>query len=110
MIRELIQKNRSIRGYDNLREVTMDELRELIDCARLSASSVNMQPLKYVAVNSDEGRNIVLRRSTSSLKFSLSLVTTLRTFIPITREYSIISVKVGMNIAASAPGFALSKF
>lgn len=44
MIKDLIKKNRSVRGYDISREVTDEELREMVDCARLSASSVNMQP------------------------------------------------------------------
>ena len=51
MIKDLIKKNRSVRGYDISREVADEELREMVDCARLSASSVNMQPLKYVTIN-----------------------------------------------------------
>ncbi len=47
MIKDLVRKNRSYRGYDESRRVTEAELRELADCARLTASSVNMQPLKY---------------------------------------------------------------
>lgn len=47
MIKELIKKNRSWRGYDESRRVTRQELEEMVDCARLSASSVNRQPLKY---------------------------------------------------------------
>lgn len=47
MLKDLVRQNRSYRGYDESRRVTEDELREMVDCARLSASSVNMQPLKY---------------------------------------------------------------
>ncbi len=47
MIKDLVKKNRSYRGYDESRRVTEAELREMVDCARLTASSVNMQPLKY---------------------------------------------------------------
>ncbi len=47
MIKDLVRQNRSYRGYDESRRVTEEELRELVDCARLTASSVNMQPLKY---------------------------------------------------------------
>lgn len=46
-IRELVLKNRSYRGYDESRKVTREELLELVDCARLTASSVNQQPLRY---------------------------------------------------------------
>lgn len=44
---KLVRKNRSYRGYDESRKVSRDELLRMTDCARLSASSVNMQPLKY---------------------------------------------------------------
>ncbi len=45
--KELVLKNRSYRGFDHSRKVTREELLEMVDCARLSASSVNKQPLKY---------------------------------------------------------------
>lgn len=47
MIKELVRANRSYRGYDESRQVTREELLEMVDCARLAASSVNQQPLKY---------------------------------------------------------------
>lgn len=47
MIKDLVRANRSYRGYDESRRVTREELVELVDCARLTASSVNQQPLKY---------------------------------------------------------------
>ncbi len=47
MLKDLIIKNRSYRGYDSGRKVTREELEDMVDCARLSASSVNRQPLKY---------------------------------------------------------------
>ena len=47
MFKDLILKNRSYRGYDESRLVTREELLDCIDCARLSASSVNRQPFKY---------------------------------------------------------------
>lgn len=46
-IKELVKANRSYRGYDESRAVTREELLELVDCARLTASSVNQQPLCY---------------------------------------------------------------
>lgn len=48
--KELVLKNRSYRGYDHSRKVSREELLEMVDCARLAASSVNKQPLKYVLV------------------------------------------------------------
>ncbi|MCD8364724.1 MAG: nitroreductase family protein [Clostridiales bacterium] len=46
-LKELVKANRSYRGYDESRRVTREELLEMIDCARLTASSVNQQPLRY---------------------------------------------------------------
>ncbi|MCD8397433.1 MAG: nitroreductase family protein [Lachnospiraceae bacterium] len=46
-LKELVKANRSYRGYDENRRVTREELLEMIDCARLTASSVNQQPLRY---------------------------------------------------------------
>lgn len=50
MLKDLIQANRSCRGYDRSRAVKEEELREMVDCARLSASSVNKQPLKFCLI------------------------------------------------------------
>ena len=70
MIKDLIKKNRSVRGYDNSRDVTIEELREMVDCARLSASSVNMQPLKYILVNTVDGKVRVLKQVSFAAKLS----------------------------------------
>ena len=47
MLKDLIVKNRSYRGYDESRKITRAELMDFVDCARLSASSVNRQPFRY---------------------------------------------------------------
>ena len=47
MFKDLVKANRSYRGYDESRRVTREELLEMVDCARLAASSVNRQPLQY---------------------------------------------------------------
>ena len=44
---KLVRQNRSYRGFDESRKVDREELLRMVDCARLSASSVNLQPLKY---------------------------------------------------------------
>ncbi len=46
-LKELVKANRSYRGFDESRRVSRDELLEMVDCARLTASSVNQQPLRY---------------------------------------------------------------
>ena len=47
MLRDLVIKNRSYRGYDETRKMTREELLEFVDLTRYTASSVNLQPLKY---------------------------------------------------------------
>ena len=47
MFKDLVKQNRSYRGYDESRKVTREELLDLVDCARLTPSSVNRQPLRY---------------------------------------------------------------
>lgn len=54
MFKDLVIKNRSYRGWNPERRVTDEELRDMIDCARLSASSMNKQPLKFHPVNNPE--------------------------------------------------------
>ncbi len=47
MFKDLVKRNRSYRGFDESRKITKEELLEFVDCARLTASSVNKQPFKY---------------------------------------------------------------
>lgn len=63
-VHELIVQNRSYRGFDESREITQEEMRYFIDCARLSASSVNKQPLKYLPLykKDDTDRMLPLTR------------------------------------------------
>ncbi len=56
MLKELILANRSYRRFYENEPVSEETLRELVDCARLSASAMNLQPLKFIAVCSAEKR------------------------------------------------------
>lgn len=47
-IKNLILRNRSYRRFDEAHFISRDELLEMIDAARLSASARNAQPLKYM--------------------------------------------------------------
>ena len=47
MLYDLVVKNRSYRGYDHSYQFTRAQLEHYVDLARLCASSVNKQPLKY---------------------------------------------------------------
>jgi nitroreductase len=58
-LHDLIRKNRSIRRFDESAPLTRDRLRAWVDLARLSASSANMQPLKYI-LSADPARNAAI--------------------------------------------------
>ena len=47
MLRDLVEKNRSYRGFDESRKVTREELLQMVDVARLVPSGANLQPLRY---------------------------------------------------------------
>lgn len=47
MLKDLVLKNRSYRGFDESRPVTREELAGLVELTRYTASSMNKQPLKY---------------------------------------------------------------
>ncbi|MCJ7655727.1 MAG: nitroreductase family protein, partial [Dehalococcoidia bacterium] len=48
MLKDLVLKNRSYRRFHQEVSIELETLRELVDLARLSASALNLQPLKYV--------------------------------------------------------------
>ena len=47
MLKDLVLKNRSYRGYDRSVNMTKEDLLEPVDLCRLSASSMNRQALKF---------------------------------------------------------------
>ncbi len=47
MLKDLVRKNRSYRGYDHSYAFTREQLANYVDLARLCPSSVNKQPFKY---------------------------------------------------------------
>ncbi len=47
MLNDLIQKNRSYRRFHHEKKIEYDQLKALVDLARLSPSGANFQPLKY---------------------------------------------------------------
>lgn len=51
---DLIKKSRSYRRFDESRTVAAEHLRQMIEAARFSPSSRNIQPIKYVICNSPE--------------------------------------------------------
>ena len=59
MLKDLVRKNRSYRKFQQDVPIEMETLRELVDLARLSASALNMQPLKYM-LSCDPQKNALI--------------------------------------------------
>jgi len=59
MLEELIQKNRSYRRFDQNYPVVLTTLVELVDLARLSPSSRNLQALKFYLSADADTNNII---------------------------------------------------
>lgn len=59
MLKDYIKENRTVRGFDQSTKVSTDELMDMIDCARLSSSGMNLQPLKYFIANRDSAAAIL---------------------------------------------------
>ncbi len=59
MIHDIVKRNRSYRRFDQKVPISLDTLKDLVDLGRLSASSANRQPLKYV-LSSDPHRNALI--------------------------------------------------
>lgn len=58
---EIVQRNRSCRRFDEKRAITIDELTELVNMARLIPSAGNLQPLKYIIAAKPEKRTIIFQ-------------------------------------------------
>lgn len=61
MFKDTVLKTRSYRRFYEDCEVSTETLRELVDLARLTASTVNSQALKYKLVNTKEENEKVFR-------------------------------------------------
>lgn len=59
MLRRLIIKNRSYRRFYQGVTIEIETLRKLLDLARFSASSANLQPLKYI-LSCDTKKNALI--------------------------------------------------
>jgi nitroreductase len=54
--RVLVEQRRSIRGYDESREVPEELMRTILDCARWAPSGGNGQPWEFIVVRNKETR------------------------------------------------------
>jgi len=62
MLKDIILKNRSYRKFRANENVPMDMLESLIDLARITPSSKNIQPLKYLLLNKKKDTDYVFER------------------------------------------------
>lgn len=54
MLKDLVKKNRSYRRFYEKKKIGIQTLKSLVELARLSASSANLQPLKYFLSSTSE--------------------------------------------------------
>ena len=59
MIKELVLRNRTYRRFDESVQISVNQIKEWIELARLSASGRNAQPLKYIISASPERNSAV---------------------------------------------------
>jgi len=52
--RDVVKRSRSYRRFYEDKKIDREELEYLIDCARLTPSAQNLQPLKYIIVTDKE--------------------------------------------------------
>ncbi|WP_223593740.1 nitroreductase family protein [Neobacillus bataviensis] len=54
--KEILMGRRSIRNYDTSVKISKEEMTEILTEATLAPSSVNMQPWRFLVIESDEGK------------------------------------------------------
>jgi nitroreductase len=54
MFKDLVKKSRSYRRFYGDKNITRDELREIVELVRFTPSAANLQPLKYILVCEEE--------------------------------------------------------
>ncbi len=61
MFRDLVLKNRSYRRFHENQEIDLGTLLDLVDLTRLTPSSANLQPMKYVLSCTPERNALIFR-------------------------------------------------
>ena len=59
MLKELVERNRSYRRFDESHQIDKAALMELVEMARLTPSTANLQPLKYMISFDPEGHRLI---------------------------------------------------
>lgn len=58
-IRHLLRFDRSVRRFDTQRPIETDTLEKLVELTRYCAASQNIQPLRYVIINDNKGKDLL---------------------------------------------------
>lgn len=53
---EVVKERRSIRKYDTTVKISKEEMHEMLETATLAPSSVNLQPWRFLVIESDEAK------------------------------------------------------
>ncbi|MFH1619667.1 MAG: nitroreductase family protein [bacterium] len=53
---EVLEKRRSIRGFDSTRPVKDEDISRILEAARMAPTAGNLQPFKIIVVKTEEGR------------------------------------------------------
>jgi len=53
---EIVKGRRSIRNYDTDVKISKEEMTQILEEATLAPSSVNMQPWRFLVIDSEEGK------------------------------------------------------
>ena len=59
MLKDIVKKNRSYRRFHQEKPVSIDDLKDLVELARLAPSAANRQPLKYI-LSADPAKNSII--------------------------------------------------
>ncbi len=58
-ILELVKKNRSYRKYREHEHIPAHQLKGFVNAARLTASSINLQPFRYLLSNEEQSNHVI---------------------------------------------------
>ena len=73
MFEDLVLKTRSYRAFDESAPITEQDMRELVDLARRTASAMNRQPLRYRIVSAPEELELMYANTRYAAALSIKL-------------------------------------
>ena len=73
MLKDLVLKTRSYRSFDESCPITEQDMRELLDIARCTASAMNRQPLRYRIVTAQKELELMYANTRYAAALSIKL-------------------------------------